>query len=113
MKKVLAIIFSLILTGCTSSSLIMLGDKRTPTKVSEIKTYHKEPSASYQEIAKISVSTATGFTEQSRLNSIIAEVKQKAAQLGANAVIFDEPFKTPKLFSDAHVTIKGKAVYIP
>ena len=112
MNKIV-ILFALFLIGCaTSSSFVMLGKSRTPVKVSDVKIYHQQPEFKYIKIAKIRASTSTGFTEQSRQESIINEVVEKAANLGANAVIFQEPYFTPKPFSNAHVTIKGMAIYI-
>ena len=111
--KTIVMIMALFLMSCaTSSSLVMLGKSRTPVNVADVKIYHQEPGVKYIKRAKIRASTSTGFTEQSRQESIINKVVEKAAKLGANAVIFQEPYFTPKPFSDAHVTIKGMAIYI-
>ena len=113
MKKILVILIMFCLISCAaSSSFVMLGEARPSVDVSDVKIYHQEPGVQYIKIAKIRASTSTGLTEQSRQERIINEVVERAANLGANAVIFQEPFFTPKPFSDAHVTIKGMAIYI-
>lgn len=65
----------------------MVGDKRTPVAVDQVKFYTSPP-AKYAEIAIISVDAGHDFkSDQVVADEAVERIKQEAASLGANGII--------------------------
>lgn len=84
---VLTIIFA---SGClpSSSSHLIVGDRRPAISVDQVKVYTKKPSE-YEEIAIIDSSSANSlaFSEQGKMDAALESLKKEAAALGANGVL--------------------------
>ncbi|WP_315385383.1 hypothetical protein [uncultured Stenotrophomonas sp.] len=76
----------LVMTGCASSSKVMLGQARAPTDPALVQIYSTPPPGSI-EIAQLESSSAAGFGTQGQTDAAIARLKKEAAALGANGVI--------------------------
>ena len=88
MRTLVLMLVVLVLTGCASSH-IMVGNARAPIPVSEVKIYLHAP-AKYEEIAIIDASSKASFSfgDQAKMEKVIARLKEEAASLGANGILF-------------------------
>ena len=85
----------LLLGGCASSH-VMIGEVRPPISPDQVKLY-LHPPEKYEEIAIIDASSRHSivFTDQQKINRVIARLKEEAAKVGANGILIqgtgDEP----------------------
>ncbi len=84
-KSVLTILVLVLISGCSSSSHILIGTPRAPIDPSQVKLYTSPPPGS-EDIAILTVESA-GWTSQGEKDRAVAELKQEAALLGANGVV--------------------------
>ena len=113
MKYLIIILTALFITSCSNVTHLMTGQKRSPTKVSTVKIYHKTPSAHYSEIAVLRTASRAGFTNQYRQDLGIERLREHAAELGANALIITDVNVTGATIGTDEVAIQGIAVYMP
>ncbi|MBT2767103.1 hypothetical protein J7J08_05590 [Stenotrophomonas sp. ISL-67] len=76
----------LVVSGCASTSRVMLGQTRAPTDPALVQIYSTPPPGSI-EIAQLESSSAVGFGTQGQTDAVVARLKKEAAALGANGVI--------------------------
>lgn len=88
---VLVIIAVIGVTGCASSSSIMLGKARAPISPDEVKLYLRAP-VKYEEIAMIESSSKASMavSDQAKTDVSIQRLKEEAAKVGANGVLLTE-----------------------
>lgn len=79
--------FSALLTACASGSHIITGVQRPAIDPQLVKVFSKAPSQSYEIIGTVEATSSRGVTQQERLASAVATLKNEAAELGANGVI--------------------------
>jgi hypothetical protein len=86
----LAVVAYLALTGCAASSHVLVGTPRTPLSPEDVKVY-LQPPAKYEEIATIDASSrgTPVFTDQRKMDRVIARLKEEAAKLGANGILLE------------------------
>ena len=87
-KSLLGLLFMLVLlTACTSSQIVV-GKTRPPTRPEDIKVYLTPP-AHFEEIALLDADSTGSFriTAQGKVNGVIDRLKKSAAKLGANGII--------------------------
>ena len=77
----------LLLGGCASSH-VMIGEARPPISPDQVKLY-LHPPEKYEEIAIIDASSRRSivFTDQQKMNKVIARLKEEAAKIGANGIL--------------------------
>jgi len=77
----------LLLGGCASSH-VMIGEARPPISPDQVKLY-LHPPEKYEEIAIIDASSRRSivFTDQQKMNKVIARLKEEAAKVGANGIL--------------------------
>ncbi len=81
-------ILALGLVGCASSHLIT-GTPRAPIDPSQVRVYFNPPPGGYEEIAQLTTSSgAFTYGEQNKMDSVMAKLREEAAKLGANGVLF-------------------------
>jgi hypothetical protein len=87
---VLAAIAYLTLSGCAASSHVIVGTVRPAISRDEVKLY-LQPPAKYEEIATIDASSrgTPAFTDQRKMDRVIARLKAEAAKLGANGILLE------------------------
>ena len=122
------ILISILLTfisSCASSSHVLIGEKRSPISVNEVKIYSKEPKV-FDVIAIIDASSKNSmvFTEQQKMDTAMVRLKEEAAKLGANGIILGsigeeqvlvpmtQPNGTTTYISGSHKAIKATAIYV-
>ena len=76
----------LAVTGCASTSKVMLGQSRAPTDPALVQIYSTPPPGSI-EIAQLESTSAAGFGTQGQTDAAVMRLKKEAAALGANGVI--------------------------
>lgn len=81
-----AAVLALVLTGCASSSKVLLGQPRPAIDPALVQIYNTPPAGSI-EIAQLEATSAAGFGTQGQTDAAIARLKREAAALGANGVV--------------------------
>lgn len=76
----------IIFASCARSSAVVTGQVRPATNPDEVRLY-VEPPASFKTIAILDARSGFGIGDQAKLDSAIAELKRKAASLGANGLL--------------------------
>jgi len=86
----LVVMAVVMLSGCAASSHVLVGTARAPIPPEEVKIY-LQPPARYEEIATIEASSrgTPVFTDQRKMDRVIARLKNEAAKLGANGVLLE------------------------
>ena len=125
MKAIFTVILCLlVLSACASGSYILTGQKRDPIKATDVKLYTETPE-NYEVIGIVKASSDSGWTQQGDMDLAVQELKNQAAQLGANGVILsgtgDITSTSVGTYSSGAAysinttaqTVSGKAVYVP
>jgi len=89
MNRVFIVLVACIyLAGCGATSHIMIGDKRQPTLIGDVKIYMTPPK-SYEQIAIVDSSSknSMAITDQGKTDVAINRLKDEAASLGANGIL--------------------------
>lgn len=114
MKKTLLILTILTLSGCFGGgTTLIVGEKRSAIPVSEVKVYFTKPKVKYEEIARLNSSSRAGFSHQYRQDANIENIKERAADFGANAIIIDSSEVEVFTIGTDAVQVKATAIYIP
>ena len=83
-----------------------------------------EPPAEFDVIGLVRAESGTGFTEQSRLDRALAELKVQAARLGANGVLLTATKSETSVYVGAYHSgsvlavpakgqqVEGRAIYV-
>lgn len=81
-------VLAVVLSACSTTSHVMLGQARAPVPVEQVVLY-RSPPQHYAEIALIKSSSRHSWTvtEQGKLNKAIERMKAEAAALGANGLL--------------------------
>ncbi len=89
-RVAVALTMIIALAACASSRYMLTGIARPPTSPSDVKIYSQSPPA-YQEIAVIDASSKSMFAPggQEAMDKVVARLKARAAQLGANGLILE------------------------
>lgn len=90
MIRIFAILLSILLSACSSTSHVLIGQERPPISPEQVVVY-TEPPAEYEKIAILQSSSRNSwtFTEQGKVDAAIERMKQEAAKLGANGVLLE------------------------
>lgn len=78
------------LSGCSSSSHVLLGQARPPVPVETVIVYSQSP-VKYEKIAILHSSSRNSwrFTEQGKMDQALLRLKEEAAALGANGILIE------------------------
>jgi Short C-terminal domain len=106
----------------------MVGNARDPIPASKVKIYLHEPSQ-YEEVAIIEASSkGGGFGDQAKMEKAVERLKEEAASLGANGILFKDSesesggaiYTAPNqntgvgfAATSHHKLVKGIAIYVP
>jgi len=90
MRNIICLLAIVTLTGCelASGTAIVTGEKRSPVVAESVQLILEPPKTSYEVVGIVSASSESGWTEQESLDYAIAELKNQAAKIGANAILF-------------------------
>ena len=121
--KHMFLIAMLFLAGCASGSSIVVGETKEAIDPSLVKLYLETPDI-YEVIGIVTASSDAGWTEQDSVDYAVEELKNQAANLGANGVLIESTgsqnstvvggYGTGYLYT-IPVTAKsvtGKAIYV-
>ncbi|NUO74542.1 MAG: hypothetical protein HOQ32_00865 [Lysobacter sp.] len=88
MRRYLLILLLPLLAACASSH-VLVGSPRPPVDPATVRVYFTPPAGGYEQIAMLQ-SNSGSFTygEQNKMNSVITKLRNEAAKLGANGVLF-------------------------
>lgn len=87
-RPLLLLILALALAGCATSH-VLTGTPRPPIDPAQVRIYHSPPPGGYEEIAILETSSgAFTYGEQNKIDSVLRKLRQEAASLGANGVLF-------------------------
>lgn len=88
MKLTFGLIALALLSGCASTSSIVVGKVRPAIAAADVKLYLRAP-AKYEEIAMLEASSKASFavTDQGKTDKMLERMKGEAARLGANGVL--------------------------
>jgi len=87
-RPLLLLLFALALAGCATSH-VLTGTPRAPIDPAQVRIYHSPPPGGYEEIAVLETSSgAFTYGEQNKMDSVLRKLREEAASLGANGVLF-------------------------
>ena len=108
--KMFMLLFSFVLlTGCSTGSSIVTGNRRAAINPTEVKIYIDAP-AQYETIGLVEASDEVAFSTQASQDRVVKELKAQAAKLGANGVLIIST-DSKRDTSDKKVA-QGKAIYV-
>lgn len=89
MRRILILLLTVLALAACASSALVTGQPRPPIDPSQVRVYFSAPPGPYEEIARLQTgSGAFTYGEQNKMNSVIAKLRNEAAKLGANGVLF-------------------------
>ena len=124
MKCITVLIASLILISCASGTALVTGTTRTAINPDKVKLY-LQPPAEYEVVAIVKASSDAGWTAQGSQDYAVQELKNQAAQLGANGVLLGATSTTTSAVVGGYGTgamyaipveaevVSGQAIYVP
>lgn len=78
----------LLLAGCASSH-VLTGTPRAPIDPAQVRVYYGSPGVPYEEVALLETSSgAFTYGEQNKADSVMRKLREEAASLGANGILF-------------------------
>lgn len=83
---ILSIAVFAVLTGCTTSDVIMTGQARSPVSPESVKMYLRPPEK-FESIGLVTASSNSTPIRSKNKQSALTELKKKAAALGANGIL--------------------------
>lgn len=89
MRRILILSLTVLALAACASSALVTGRPRPPIDPSQVRVYFSAPPGPYEEIARLQTgSGAFTYGEQNKMNSVVAKLRNEAAKLGANGVLF-------------------------
>lgn len=114
--RVWVLVLGLALASCASSSAVVTGSTRAAIPVEQVKVYDAAPPR-YAVIAIIQAQANDGVTDQWNTNLAMAELKERAARLGANGVLIDslggQSSGSVMLGPSPTMAVKARAIFVP
>lgn len=115
----------LLISACSSSSHLIVGEVRAPIPPERVSVYLEKPQE-FEIIAVVSSSSAGSFsyTEQAKMDTALQLLKEEAAKLGANGVLLNDvgdqevlvpitnPNGTVTYATGVNKTLKAKAIFV-
>jgi len=124
MKLITVLIASLILISCASGTAIVTGTTRAAISPDKVKLY-VQPLEEYEVVAIVKASSDAGWTAQGSQDYAVQELKNQAAQIGANGILLGPTgtkssaviggYGTSAMYAipvEAEV-VSGQAIYVP
>ncbi|NVK75128.1 MAG: hypothetical protein HWE24_16785 [Oceanospirillaceae bacterium] len=89
-KYLFVLALPVLLFGCASGSHVVTGQQMPELDPDQVTVFEKAPEFDYKVIGIVRASSDNGFTEDSRREKATQELKEQAAEIGANGVILDD-----------------------
>jgi len=85
-----AMAFAVLLSGCSTSSHVMVGTARPAISPEDVRVY-SQPPPQYEAIAHVDATSSgsLAITGQQNMDKAMARLKQEAAKLGANGILLE------------------------
>jgi len=125
MKKPIAVILPIcfLLTGCFATGTAIVTGQTRPALDPAIVKLFAEPPTKYETIGLVEAKAPVGFDEQEAVNEAILELKNQAANIGADGIILTGSGEnsTSTTYGDANYVysvvdeekvVKGKAIVV-
>ena len=109
MRSVLIGIVTTILIGCASGSALVTGQVRPAIEDIDTVAILTEMPESAEQIALVKGFSDSGITQQRKLDTAVAALKEQAAKLGANAVVITDLDTKAETRTEI---VEGIAVYL-
>jgi hypothetical protein len=79
----------MLLSGCASTHVALVGAARPPISPDQVQVYLEPPRGPYVEIANLSASSRGSFaiTSPAKIDIVMQRLKNEAAKLGANGIL--------------------------
>lgn len=105
-----------LLSACASSSAIVTGTARPPLTPDQVRLYDAPPPV-FEVIGLVQAQANDGVLDQWNTNLAMAELKERAARLGANGLIIDaaggQSSGSVQLGPSPTIAVKARAIYVP
>jgi len=80
---------AIVLLAACSSSHVLTGTPRPPIDPAQVRLYYGPPPGGFEEIARLEVNSgAFTYGDQNKTNSVLRKLREQAARLGANGILF-------------------------
>ncbi|WP_202841695.1 hypothetical protein [Luteimonas saliphila] len=80
---------AIVLLAACSTSHVLTGTPRPPIDPAQVRLYYGPPAGGFEEIARLEVqSGAFTYGEQNKTESVLRKLREQAARLGANGILF-------------------------
>ncbi len=106
------------LTSCASGTAVVTGTKRGAISPDQVRLYSNAP-PSYETVAAITASSNMGWTAQGSQDYAIEELKEQAAELGANGILLGQATERRTNIQGQYgpipvvtQTVTGHAIYV-
>lgn len=76
-------------SACASGTSLVTGTQRAPTAPESVRVLLEQPAGGYEVIGAVTTSSALGMTAQQNQDRALNQAKERAAAMGANAIIVD------------------------
>lgn len=88
MKRILAALLILCMTGCATERVMNMGTRYPATDPDKIKTYQTDkPTQKYEEIGRVSINKYNNLAMTRAGDEIYKMMREKAASIGGDAII--------------------------
>lgn len=87
--KTLFLAAALLLSGCATGTTLVTGHARPAVAPEAVQLLLQAPSAPYEVIGAVTSTSQLGMTAQQNQDRAIADARQRAGAMGANAIIID------------------------
>ncbi|NZA28636.1 hypothetical protein H0E84_19865 [Luteimonas sp. SJ-92] len=87
--RLLPLLLVVLAVAACASSHVLTGTPRPPIDPAQVRIYHGPPPGGYEEIAILETSSgAFTYGDQNKTDAILRKLREEAASLGANGVLF-------------------------
>ncbi len=88
MKKLLLLVITSMMFGCTSTGSVITGKTRSPITAEEVKLYLRPP-LNFESVALINATVRSSPFREKNREEAVEELKKLAASMGANGVLLN------------------------
>ncbi|MBR7888637.1 hypothetical protein J9B83_06740 [Marinomonas sp. A79] len=81
---------SMCLLACSSGTYVVTGQVLPEIDADQVRIFNEPPAFEYVVVGTVSASSDNGFTEETRREKALREMKEQAAKIGANGMIVDD-----------------------
>ena len=119
------LVSAFLLASCATGSTIVTGTQHPAIAPEQVRLYSEAP-AQFEVVGIISATSQAGLTTQDKMNAVLAELRRRAASLGANGILIEQTGHREELYagggangmpifagSERQEEVRGRAIYVP